>query len=295
MKAARLNFLEKAAFDSDTASEHDEGQWQYGLAGRYRRSYDMLSDAISAIFENIFLPEALMTRDPETGEGRFTDKAMALYESIKNRFTVVMRDDDQRGLLEIEICPVNESGVVQQYIDAADPMRAALTSFITELNEFTAGIPGIHVDPLKQVVTLQGPQPFYEMIKALCEEKNIGTAETVHDAYAGRDDKGDDFARLGHYPYLPQPRKPAYDEDDKTGMNFRRYAGRKDIIADIPESVFRSMEAQPYGYKEIGRLINDYNNKGRYPLLSLRILEAIVQQDLQDKTALKESPAFNLH
>ena len=135
------------------------------------------------------------------------------------------------------------------------------------------------------------------MLIALCEAKGIGSSESIHDAYVAEAAAfTEERAKPGHYGFMAPDKKPPQEyEDVRAGLYYKRlFANSNDVVA-IPKLVFASMAMQPYGYQEIGRLLNDFNNRAVYPLLSLQALKATVQQDIAGTTTLPQNAAFNIH
>ena len=292
MKQARSsNPVERAHSESTQGQDH----WEHGSIERHKRSYDMLGDAFGNVFESVYLLQATMPPEDANGDLRAKGDEGARLATLKSRYVTIYKVDEATGQLEIEICPANESGVAQPYAYAPDEMRAALHEFHQDLIECTAGIPGVSVDARGLAVTVTNPLSFYEVIKSVCAARHIASSEALHDAYIAKADAHEEErAKPGHYRYMPQDKKRSAEfEDMSAGLRYQKLHANKDV--EMPKSVFASLAMQPYGYQSIGRLINDFNKRAIYPLLSMESLEAVALQDRDGTPYLANKPAYNLH
>lgn len=270
-KALKARFAAPAAKDpepQDAAAEIWSGQEQ----GRHARSYDLLSDALMAIFERIYLPLAVMDRNPETGGLRYTEAGLARFEQLKDRYVVSLRNNEPAVQLEVEISPAPlykglfNTGIADPYLSGPEEIRDTITTFFTELNEIAAGLPGVGVNPSAHILTFNGPQAFHDMITALCDAKGIVTAEHDHTAYA-------------------LASRPSCDDAKAPGP----------CTCPLPDPVMRALSPQHYSWAEINHMVNRYNDQGLVPLFSLRTLQAAVDQDLGAE-AIRPRPAiYYLH
>lgn len=240
MKSTRLN-------DSAITARHENDNWEHGQIKSHERSYEILSDAFITIFENVYLLAAALSTINKNAP-------IAHFASLKSRYAIISKIEEQTGHLEIEIGPANISGVAQSYMDAPPEIRNALMSFNEDLMEQAAGIPGVTIDRRRLAAAVKGPQPFLEMIKAICAAHGIKSFESIHDARIAKDDECEERVKNpGYCNYLP------------------------------PESV---NAGQPHDDQKIICLLNDFSKNASYPLLSLQALETAVKQDLAGPAVL---------
>ncbi len=313
----------KSRFTAPAGKDHEvhdapEEVWSGQEQGRYARSYDLLSDALMAIFEQIYLPLSVMDRNPETGGVRYTTEGLTRFEQLKDRYIVTLRNNGDAGLLEIEIAPsplykgLLGGGIADPYAQGPAEIRDTITTFFTELNEIAVGLPGVHVRPADHLIGISGPQPFFDMITAICEAKGIVTAEHDHLVYAlnAREQScwndSDEPPVPGHNtePFhevlqlLPEHRSK-YDIATLTARYIQDNISSDDEelaeSAQIPEAVFKAMSPQIHGWREIGHLVHRFNTEGIVPLFSLKTLQAAVDQDLGPENIKQRPIRYHLH
>lgn len=318
-KELKRSFAAPAGKDPETQHEPADGPdeiWSGLEKGRYARSYDLLSDALMAIFEKIYLPLEVMDRNPETGGLRYTQEGLMRFEQLKDRYIVSLRNNEVSGLLEVEISPsppykgIFNTGIADPYLQGPAEIRNTITSFFTELNEIAAGLPGVRVSPSDHLVSLNGPQAFHDMIAALCEAKAIVTAEHDHVVYALNARKescwndSDEAEAPGYntkpvHKILELSRNGRNDFASLTARYIQNNINSDDEelaqSAQIPEAVMHALSPQNYSWREIGHLVNRFNEEGIVPLFSLKTLQAAVDQDLGPEN-IKQRPAhYHLH
>ena len=311
-RALKSRFAAPAGKDRDPSHPDNQGGpeeiWSGVEQGRYARSYDLLSDALMAIFEKIYLPLEVMEQNPETGGLRYTAEGLTRFEQLKDRYIVTLRNNGACGRLEVEISPsssykgVFHSGIAESYLQGPEEIRNTITTFFTELNEIAAGLPGISVRPAEHLIGIHGPQPFFDMITAICDAKGIVTAEHDHVTYALNARRQQSYGHEGDEP-LPDPLSPPHQDKSDMAALTARYI-KNNIHSDdeelaqsaqIPEAVLRALSPQNYGWREIGHLVNRFNEQGIVPLFSLRTLQAAVDQDIGAENSSKRPVSYYLH
>ncbi len=264
--------------------------WSGQEKGRYARSYDLLSDALMSIFEKIYLPLSVMDLNPDTGAPHYTAAGLARFEQLKDRYTLILRNNhnDTPGLLEIEISPstsykgILNNAIAENYLDGPEEIRNTITCFFSDLNEIVAGLPGINVNTSAHIINVNGPQAFHDMITALCEDKGIVTSEQDRMIYALNARTKNKMSTL-------------------VGRFIQQNIGSTDkeraSSATIPEAVINAMGMQPYSWQEIGHLVHRFNDQAVVPILSLKTLQAAVDQDLiTERNAKAQRPiTYYLH
>lgn len=309
----------KERFSTPTAKDPESEEIWSGLEkGRYARSYDLLSDALMAIFEKIYLPLSVMDRNPQTGGLHYTAEGLARFEELKDRYVLSLRNNEISGLLEVEISPAPlykglfNTGIADPYLKGPAEIRETITTFFAEMNEITAGLPGVRVKPSEHVVSLNGPQAFYDLIVSLCETKEIVTAEHDSAAYAlnarqqsfGHD--SDEPEAPGHCskPFIkflehPATNRALNDVAALTGCFIQQNIGSEDKeqaqSAQIPPAILHVLSSQNYSWREIGHLVSRFNDQGIVPLFSLKTLQAAVAQDLGHDRAVQCPAAYHVH
>ena len=298
MKSARSSFDENHYSDSLLTQEKSSNIPDTSVvSGTYYRSYNALNAALISIFEAIYLPQEVSEQHTPEGKALSQSAAARLLKLTRDQFHI-FGDHDEKGLLSLRVRPVIADTQLIDISKNSKIVRNAITNFFTELNEFGAGIHGVDIDPVHHRIMISSPRGYLALIESVCREKNIATAEQAHTAYALRDGDPDEKrdTKPGHYSYLPEPKKPKIkDEAQHSGELFRRWAGHKSKAGDLAKPLFNSLAVHAYGYRELGHLINEYEEKGVYPLLSLLTLQATVEQDVGRTPVLKELSAFNLH
>ncbi len=306
----KSRFAAPAGKDPETPEEVWSGQEQ----GRYARSYDLLSDALMAIFEKIYLPLTVMDRNPETGGLRYTAQGLTRFEQLKDRYMVTLRNNGDNGPLEIELTPsplykgLLGCGIADPYLQGPEEIRRTLTTFFSELSEIAVDLPGVHIHPTAHLISINSPQAFHDMIAAICDAKGIVTAEHDHLAYAlnarqqtfGHD--SDEPEAPGHHSE-PHPEilslAASNDVATLTGHYIRNNINSDDEeraqSAQIPEAVLRALSPQNYGWCEIGHLVNRFNQQGIVPLFSLKTLQAAVDEDMGPENITKHPARYHLH
>lgn len=312
-RALKSRFAAPAGKDRDHPDSQDgpEEIWSATEQGRYARSYDVLSDALMAIFEKIYLPLEVMEQNPETGGLRYTAGGLTRFEQLKDRYILTLRNNGACGQLEVEISPspsykgVFHSGIAEPYLQGPKEIRNTITTFFTELNEIAAGLPGVSVRPAEHLIGIHGPQPFFDMITAICDAKGIVTAEHDHVTYAlnaRKQSYGHEGDHEGDEDLLDLLPLPHQDKSDMAALTARYiknniHSDDEELAqsAKIPEAVLHALSPQNYGWREIGHLVNRFNEQGIVPLFSLRTLQAVVDQDIGAENITKRPASYYLH
>lgn len=297
MKSLRPHFEQTLPYDApgDTAlpnNLNDKPEVSNDITGEYRRSYNALNAALISIFELIYLPQQVLELRDEKGKLYDPTQAHLTLQQMKEQFHV-FGDYDGKGLLALQIKPVTAGTHKKDISPETKNIRDAITTFYSELNEYAAGLPGLEIDPIYHNIIVSNPRSYLALMETLCAEKGIVTSEQAHTTYALRHGDPEEGLKPGHYNHPAI--SPLPDIDQQAGARFRKAAHGRNPLSEIPEPVFKSLAARPLGYREIGHLINDYQQKAVYPLLSLLALEAIVEQDMQKTPVLAKMSAFNLH